>query len=359
MTMNSRERVLAAIRREQPDRVPFDFNFGISPVQHATLKRLTGFDDPQEYFQTDRRSVGDGPSRQCADFSRYFKDLPARARIDEWGIASVPTDSDDPRHAHLEGFIYPMRGLSTVAELNEYPFPDVEAQYRYEHLPKQVAEHHARGLCCVGELMATIFEIAWWMRSMEELMIDFVDNPDFAMTLLDCITDKRCIQARYLVECGVDYLHLADDISGQRGMLMSMPMWRKWLKPRLARVIDAAKSVNPNIPIAYHTDGNPTAAIPDLIEIGVDLWDPVQPECVDPKVMKQMFGEHLSFFGCIGTQTLLPFGTPDDIRRTVRDLVETVGKGGGLILAPTHMVEPEVPWENIVAFVDAVKEYDS
>jgi uroporphyrinogen decarboxylase len=109
--------------------------------------------------------------------------------------------------------------------------------------------------------------------------------------------------------------------------------------------------------IFYHSDGNATAIVPDLIEIGVDILNPVQSECMDPGEMKRLYGDRLSFWGTIGTQTTLPFGTPDDVRREVKTRMETVGVGGGLVLAPTHMVEPDVPWENLVALVEAVHEY--
>lgn len=97
--------------------------------------------------------------------------------------------------------------------------------------------------------------------------------------------------------------------------------------------------------------------IPDLIEIGVEILNPIQPECMDPAELKRKYGFCLSFWGTIGIQTTLPFGTPDDVRREVKQRIETVGRGGGLLIAPTHVIEPEVPWENIIAFVEAVKEY--
>lgn len=138
---------------------------------------------------------------------------------------------------------------------------------------------------------------------------------------------------------------------------MSLPMWRRWLKPRLARVIAAAKRVRPDVLINYHSDGNMGAVIPELIEIGVDILNPVQPECLDPIELKRSYGERLSFWGTIGIQHTLPFGTPQEVREEVRTRIETVGAGGGLLIGPTHIVEPEVPLENIVAMVEAVKEY--
>lgn len=134
-------------------------------------------------------------------------------------------------------------------------------------------------------------------------------------------------------------------------------MWRKWLKPRLARVIEQARRVKPDILIFYHSDGDCTAIIPELIEIGVDILNPVQPECMNPAELKKEYGDRLAFWGTIGTQTTMPFGTPDEVKAVVKERIETVGKGGGLLLAPTHILEPEVPWENVLAFFEAVEEY--
>jgi uroporphyrinogen decarboxylase len=139
-------------------------------------------------------------------------------------------------------------------------------------------------------------------------------------------------------------------------MLMSVRMWRTWLRPRLARTIAAAREVRPDVLVFYHSDGDVSAIIPDLIEIGVDILNPIQPECMDPAALKRNFGDRLAFWGTIGTQSTLPFGSPDDVRREVRLRIETVGVGGGLFLAPTHVIEPEVPFENIAAFVDAVRD---
>jgi len=140
-------------------------------------------------------------------------------------------------------------------------------------------------------------------------------------------------------------------------MMISPEIWRKWLKPRLAKVIDAAKSANRSVIISYHSDGVILPIIEELIEIGVDVLNPVQPECMDPAKIKALYGSRLAFSGTIGTQTTLPFCTPDEVRKVVKERIETVGKGGGLFIGPSHTLEPEVPWKNVVAFVEAVEEY--
>lgn len=136
------------------------------------------------------------------------------------------------------------------------------------------------------------------------------------------------------------------------------PTWREFLKPRLAKVIRAAKSVSPAMLIFYYGDGNLQAIIPELIEIGVEILNPIQPECMDPVIIKKQYGERLSFWGTLGTQTTMPFGTAVEVRQVCQKMFQEVGHGGGLGLAPTHVLEPEVPWANIQAFVDAVNEYN-
>jgi len=353
--MTSRERVLTAMRRRQPDRPPFDFSFGFSPAQIAVFRQRTGADDPYDYFGADTRMVWPGPTTLTTDYTPYLGAMPAGSTIDEWGIGHVPTTSRDGDHAHLEGFQYPMRALETPADAADYPLPDLDADYRYDSVRSEISDIQGRGLAAMAMLECTIFERAWYLRSMERLLLDFADASAFATTLLDRITEKRVVQARRYAELGADVICYGDDVGTQRGMLMSVSMWRTWLKPRLARTIAAARAIRPDVLIFYHSDGDVTAIIPDLIEIGVDILNPIQPECMDPVALKRAYGERLSFWGTIGTQSTFPFGSPEDVRREVRARIATVGVGGGLFLAPTHVIEPEVPFDNIVAFVEAVR----
>jgi len=348
---------LRAMKRQIPDRVPFDLSWGLTGPMYDIFKEKTGHTSPDEYFGVDTRMLMSAPTTLKNDYSKYFENLPEKAFIDEWGVGHLPTESDDKSHSHLEGFIYPMLKLSTVRDVMDYPLPDMDAYYRHEYMTSAVKDIQGKGFAVLGSMACTIFEVAWYMRSMELLMMDFIDNQEFAEAFLDRITEKREGQARNMAESGIDVLMLGDDVASQRSMIMSVPMWRKWLKGRLARVIKAARTVRPDILIFYHSDGNILPVVEDLIEVGVDILNPIQCECVDPAELKLKFGDRLSFWGTIGTQTTLPFGTPDDIRNEVKLRMETVGNGGGLLLGPTHFVEPEVPWENLVAFVEAVKEF--
>jgi len=348
--MNPRENILAAMRRQNPERVPFQLSF-TAPI-YTLFKQKTGAVDPSEYWDFDVRGTFFHIPAQKADYSPYLPgDLPKRTVIDEWGIANVPGSM-----YHFTRMVHPLRNAKTVADIQSYPLPDFTREECWQGIESEVGTYHQRGYAVIGSLEMTIFEVSWYLRGMENLMGDMLQNPQMAEVLLDRIIELRVFQARSFAKVGVDILALGDDISMQTGMLMSPRMWRQWFKPRLAEVIREAKAVKPDLLIQYHTDGDCRAVIPELIEVGVDILNPVQPECMNPVALKEEYGDRLSFSGTIGTQTTMPFGRPRDVRTAVQKMIETVGAGGGLLLAPTHVIEPDVPWENVLAFVEACRE---
>jgi len=144
-------------------------------------------------------------------------------------------------------------------------------------------------------MQMTIFEVSWQLTGMDKLFIDFVENKSFASYLLDYITEMRKFMIRRFAEAGVDHISLGDDIGTQRGMLMSPKTWREWFKERMCSIISVAKKVNPEVIISYHSDGNLEEVIPELIEIGIDVLNPVQPECMDPAILKRKYGDRLAF----------------------------------------------------------------
>ncbi|HBX68831.1 MAG TPA: hypothetical protein DEH25_05460 [Chloroflexi bacterium] len=349
--MNPRENVLAAMRRQNPERVPFGLSF--TPPMYELFVEKTGAENPAEYWNFEARWTYFRSPTQKADYASYLPDnLPEGTWIDEWGIANVPGSM-----FHFSKMVKPLVNAQTVDEILTYPLPDFSRPECWQPIAQDVAEYQGQGYAVGAGLEMTIFEISWYLRGMEDLMADMLQNPDMAIALLDRITDLRVYQARKFAQLGVDVLALGDDISMQTGMLMSPRMWRKWFKPRLAAVIAAAREVKPDILVQYHTDGDCRAVIPELIEVGVDILNPIQPECMDPVEIKKEYGDRLSFSGTIGTQTTMPHGSPDDVRAAVKKMVETVGAGGGLFLAPTHVVEPDVSWENVLAFVEACREF--
>ncbi|MGZ7066288.1 MAG: uroporphyrinogen decarboxylase family protein [Candidatus Aminicenantales bacterium] len=353
--MTGRERTLAVLARERPDRLPRELK--LTPALLEEFERRTGTTDPAEHFSLEVRDVFFSPPAELADFSAYYPEglprfwNPAGWEVGEWGVGV--RDGSMHHFIHIE---HPMKALTEIDELERYPFPDLTAPARHRHLEGQVRELHDRGLFVIGFMEWTIFEIAWHLRGMTELFTDMAFQPEFAGRLLDRITAIRAFQARRFAEAGVDMLKIGDDVGTQKAMLMSPRMYREWLKPRHAAVIRAAREARSGLPVCYHSDGNCRAIIPDLIEIGVTVLNPVQPECLDLPEIKMSFGGRLVFWGGIGTQTTMPFSSPEEVRLTVRRTIDTLGPTG-YFPCPTHVLEPEVPWENILAFLRAVDEY--
>jgi uroporphyrinogen-III decarboxylase len=163
------------------------------------------------------------------------------------------------------------------------------------------------------------------------------------------------VVAKKMAEMGVDMVWLGDDMGGQDNMLMSPETWRQFFKERMATIIAEIKNINPNIKVAYHTDGNNYPIIPELIEIGLDVLNPIQAECMDPKQLKKDFGNNICFFGAIDVQSTLPFGTPATVEAEVLERMRTIGKGGGWLCAPTHHIQLDTPMENFWALVNTTK----
>lgn len=388
-----RKRVIRALKRQKPDKVPKDlwWTYQIGEL----IKEKTGSSDPLEYLNCEQRLIRWSATKKKRDFSAYLgesssswinKNLlegknftedelpplggeqgggewgagepPSSPWIDqEWGVGYITTTSHDPQHIHLFGFVYPMRNLKTVRGLQEYPFSDYEANYRHKHLEHQVKQIHKKELCVTAMMPMTIFEVSWQLRGMENLLFDFMGNKPFAKYLLDHITEMRRFMIRRFAEAGVDHIHLGDDMGTQRGMLISLDMWREWFKERMRSIILVAKRANPEVIISYHSDGNIEKIIPELIEIGIEVLNPVQPEAMDPAELKKKYRDQLAFWGTVGGQTTMPFGTPEEVRKEVKKRIETVGRRGGLLIAPGHMLQPGVSWRNITAFFEAVEEY--
>jgi len=351
--MTHRERILTVLSRKPADRVPIDLA-GFNREAHRLFVEKTGSNNPWEYFrvEADWQGVGFAPSKDKIDYRPFHRNLPEEASINDWGTGFI--QGSNPAYDH---FVPPLTYAKTVREILDYPLYDVTPAYRQQHLESAVKSIHDAGYAAFAGMACTIFEVAWQIRGFNELLTDFYDNQDMAECLLDRLTEMRCFMARRYAEAGVDILGLGDDVGMEHKLMMSPDTWYKWLGSRLAKVIQAARDVNPDIIIHYHSDGYVEPIIPKLIEIGLNVLNPVQPECMNPARLKQLYGDKLAFWGTMSIQQTMPFGTPDEVRSEVKERIETVGKGGGLVIAPTHVLAPEVPIENIAAFVESAKEH--
>jgi uroporphyrinogen decarboxylase len=252
---------------------------------------------------------------------------------------------------------HPLQGADSK-EIKDYPYPTVDKS-KLDEFKKKVESLKKNGLASFGFMQMTVWEASWYLRSMEELFMDMMMENVSATILLDKITDFACEKARAYAAAGTDILSLGDDIGTQTAPMLDVELWEEWLKPRLIKVIKAAKEIKPDILIFYHSCGYILPFIDKLIESGVEILNPVQPECMPFDEVAKLYGNNLSFWGTLGTQKLLPYGTAEEVyTQTFANLV-ACGSKGGIVIGPTHMVEPEVPWENLLAIIRAVKEFES
>lgn len=351
--MDRRENLISLLGRRGFQEFPVQFS--LCPSLERQYRERTGADASYEDFFgfPDRGVPGLRPPAQSEDvFLPYYKKpLKPGAAIDLWGVTHEPGSA---AAMHMTYMRNPLRDADSLEEIESYPYPDF-ARAESAHMRAAADEIHARGLAATGYMQCTVWETAWYLRGMENLMMDMMEDDPKADRLLDIVTDAAVLRAEAFARAGVDLLYLGDDVGMQRTPMMSMSLYTDWLKPRLARVIRAARAIRPEIVILYHSCGFATPFIPHLIDAGVDVLNPVQPECMDFARIHAEYGDALSFHGTIGTQTTMPFGTPEEVKQTVWRNAEIAGNRGGLWASPTHLLEPEVPWENVAAYVEACR----
>ena len=352
--MTPRENYLSIARRTGYDYMPVHFSMCPS-LRERYEAYLTEHD---LRLPAGEGTISDLPA-DCASpdlfLKRYYPDKRFRpgTSVDEWGVAHEP---GSPAAFHMTYMHHPMEDFDSVEQIEAYPLP----VFRAEGLARQKEQAdaiHADGRAAIGQMQCTIWETAWYLRGMENLMCDMMSGDPIAEVLLDRVTEIAVQRAVSYAKAGADGLFLGDDVGMQRTIMMSEGLYGEWLKPRLKRVIDAAREVNPEIIVFYHSCGHVTELIPQLIEAGIDVLNPVQPECMDFREIHERFGDRLSFHGTIGTQSVMPFGTPEEVRRKVFENLDIAGPRGGLYVCPTHLLEPEVPVENVVAYIRACADY--
>jgi len=352
-----RERVLAALNHEVADRCPMQISF--TPEFAARLRRELGL-----AAHPAGGPHGNNVDLECAlseDLllatvgwiqSKPQAEPGSPLRIDEWGVRWRDIEYQTPfgNGIYTEIASHP---LADDAAIETYLPPDPHRPELYREAAKLIRDYR-REYWITGMTVCTIFETAWALRGYERLLTDFVLHPELAERILDIPFHYHLAAARKLVDLGVDMIWAGDDVGAQSRMLMSPAAWRRFLKPRLAAFIEALKQRCPALVIAYHSDGCIYPIISDLIDIGVDVLNPIQPQSMDPEKLKKEYGDRLCFWGTLDIQQTLPYGTPDDVRAEVRTRLRTVGRDGGLILGPTHNVQLDTPMANFHAMVEAI-----
>jgi uroporphyrinogen decarboxylase len=353
MIMTPKNRVLEAINLNEPDRVPIHVTFTPQIAKKLREKFKINENIKDVALGTvfgDDLVIAVPQYDITSEYARQWNNLnKGDVFEDHFGIIWKKT----------EYYIEPVRGPlenASLKDLENYQFPNPLNESMYKEV-KEIIDKYSDNYAIMGFAPQTMFELSWHLRGFENFLKDMVLNRDFAELLLDKAMTYKLSIAKKLVGMGVDIIHLGDDFGGQNRMLISPDLWRQVIKPRFAKVCEELKRLNPDIKIDYHSDGYIEPIIPDLIEIGIDVLNPVQPKSMDPADLKKKFGHRIAFRGTIDIQETLISKDPQDVINEVKERIKTVGKGGGLIIGPTHNVQPDTPLENIMAFYEAVKKF--
>ena len=351
--MTPRDRIRATVNHRQPDRVP-----RTTPMAAETadrLKKHLGVDSAglAAWCGQDLHYVGPGFRRSVSPMCYADPTIEVTADglyLDIYRVPFRPVQAGDQQYMELAGRP-PLANCTSAADLARHPWPDAD-WWDYSNLAADIARlpdaalnSHSRGF----------FEISHFMRGGDLFLADLAGDPSFACAIMDRVIDYLLDRARRILVAGAgrfDMFEYNDDVATQRGLFMSPTMWRQLFRPRIARFCDLIHSFGAKV--RYHSCGSVRAIIPDLIDVGVDILNPIQPLAagMDPFELKREFGQHLTFDGGIDTQELLPHSTADQVRTHTRRMIAEVGASGGYILGPSHSLQMDVPVENIVAMIE-------
>jgi len=379
--MTSRERVLKALNHEVPDRVPIDlggFQTGIHKKAYSELlahlgvtDEITMLDPVQqlakpceavlERFNVDVRYVcAHGPDSFKGGIEQNIRDGKLWHDLkDEFGVVwSMP----DEQQLYMDISHHPLAD-ATVDDIGDYPFPDGSDLTRFTGVREQALEMRNETPYAISTgIGGVVYEYCWYMRGLERWFIDMLENTDFCEVLLEqMLKFWMAYYSGFMAEVGdiIDIVMIGDDLAGQDGPLFSPDFYRKFVKPRHKKLIEHIKSLTP-AKIWYHTCGGCSTYIPELIDNGIDILNPVQISAANMEAqnLKDAFGKDIVFWGGgIDSQHVLPFAKPDEIREHVRRNLEIFKPGGGYVFNSVHNIQAGVPAENIIAMYDAAYEF--
>jgi uroporphyrinogen decarboxylase len=331
--MTKRDVVIDALKFRKPAYVPW--NWGPTIDCGANLVKHLGTQDLGAWL--DNHFVG------CSIDLGPWEDLGDDRVRDNYGVVwdrtidkDIGTPCDWP--------------IKQPRDLDRYQFPDVSADKAYAWIPAHLARYP--GLFSMFDIGFSLYERAWTMRGMPDLLMDMVERPEFVDELLDAICERNVIQVERAVALGVDMVHFGDDYGMQTGLIMGIKNWRRFFKPRLARMY--APAVKAGKFCGMHSCGKVDSLFDDLVEVGLNMFNPFQPEVMDTFSLMKQYRGRLAFHGGMSVQKILPFGTVQEVRDMTRRLLDA-GANGGYVFSPSHAVPRDVPPENLVAMAEVLK----
>ena len=375
--MNSRERIFKVIKkREITDKIPWTFNFGatqgFNPHLLKAYKKHKGINIPiAEYFDydvypvldpdEDETKVGLAELVSGIEFvtngikaEEYFKpeELKPNGYLDAWGIYHYPWPSDET----FEVYNAPLKNITDISMIRDFPSPAIDEkslEAARKDIFKIKNEKEKMTVCYCG----SIYEWTKYIRGEEQLYMDFIDNPAIVEAMIEKLSAFTGEMARRFQDIGLDILSFYDDFGAQDKLQINPKHWRRFIKPAWKRVWEEVRSRNSDTIIFLHSCGCVEEIIPDLIEIGLEVLHPIQPETMDVYEISRKYQKDLALWGTISSQKTIPFGTPADIDMEIKERVDKMGNKGGFIISPANIMGPEVPMENIDAFAKACRKY--
>ena len=363
--MNSRDRVLKAFRKMEgnPDRVPVQFDLC---RQHTELfGRKLGIepDYSLSYYEdlTYRISANEIRTVMGSDAVVVGGTVPHGYKpeivsdnitLNEFGMHMKPTS------LYVEVVQCPLENAETISDIENYSFPDPFDSSRFEKARRDI-DRYGKNYFIIGDVEISLFELAWHLTGLEKYMVAMLYDEPWLNLLNDRVEEWSTGLAMQLVKAGVDAIWFGEDLGSQTSTLISPEDWRMRFKPRHKRMIEKLRLENPDIIIIMHSDGAVAPLINDFIEIGVDVYNPVQPNVSgsDPQELKDKFGQQICFFGGIDQQSLLPSGDIKRIRAEIKERIGILGKNSGYLLAPAHILQTDVSADTIEEMIKAAIEF--
>ena len=333
--MTNRQRVLAALNHRQPDKTPYDIRF--TQRAYAAMAAYYGDTDFASKLGNCFTSL-----RPIAGGSRYSQ-VADGIWADEFGVHWDRTIDKDIGTVCNQ--------LITPGNISDFEFPDPDDPARYESF-REIIDADEDGFF-VASIGFSLFERAWTLAGMENLLMAMAANKDFVNTLLDKILEFNLRIIENSCAFDIDVFKTGDDWGQQQGLIMGPALWREFIKPRVRQMYQLAKSKGKFVMI--HSCGRIDEILPDLIECGLDIFNPFQPEVTDVVEVKKKHGDRLSFYGGISTQKTLPFGTVEQTKDEVKRMIDICGENGGYIASPAHDIPPDAKPENIAAMIEVLQ----
>jgi len=331
--VTKREAVRTVLELKPPPYVPWSFSF--TAEAQAKLQQYYGVNDLEEILHNHFLSLGNGIG--------FFDEVGNDRVRDVFGV--VWNRSVDKDIGIVEGLVLPEPTLAG------YVFPNPVDPRFFADIPEKLSQYGDRFR--VFLLGFSLYERAWTLRGMENLLVDFLEHPNFVHDLLDAIADYNIRQVQEALKYDIDAVYFGDDWGQQHGLQMGPHLWREFIYPRLKRMYGVVREAGKFVFI--HSCGDVDELFDDLIDIGLNCFNPFQPEVMDVAALLKQYRNRLVFHGGLSTQKTLPYGSVEDVRAESRWLLE-LGQAGGYILSPAHAVEGDVSLENMLAFIEVAHE---